>query len=510
MRLPLISICVVLGAGLISTAVEAAEPKRVAIVVGNNAGSQSDVILRFAQRDATRVAQVLREIGAVQKSDLYLLLEQDADTVRQAFAEAEKQAAQSDGATIILFYYSGHADESGLHLGPTALPWSEIRKHLDESKASLRIALVDACQSGSLTNAKGFSLAPKLEAPDIESSGTALMVSAESTEAAQESLDLGGSFFTHYLVSALRGAADANKDHRITLAEAHSYTTANTRRATGTWGRTEQKPVYEFKITGHGDIVLTDLREGVARLQFDDALDGRVVVTERSSSHVVAETTKRGGESLELALPTGRYMVHLREPKSVFIAEVALPWGGNVTLSKEDMVRHSYQAVAQKGGIVEINRQRVRLGGGVQSAIVDGMGATPVARVAYGYKAAPFEIGARLVASYKSFPTVDTTVDASIFGAGLFFAYEYPLSVIDVRAWVVFEGQYWRQDVNLQGARSSSVFGGGLGAGVRVPIHWNFFGEASVESLIYLPNLEGRGRKPSATLAGDVAVGILF
>ena len=63
--------------------------------------------------------------------------------------------------------------------------------------------------------------------------GTALLVAAESSETAQESLALGGSFFTHFFVSGLRGAADLDGDQRVSLAEIRTYTTHATKTATG-------------------------------------------------------------------------------------------------------------------------------------------------------------------------------------------------------------------------------------------------------------------------------------
>ena len=58
--------------------------------------------------------------------------------------------------------------------------------------------------------------------------GTAFVTSTAVGEAAQESASIGGSFFTHHLDIALRGAGDADGDGRITLAEAFRYTAART------------------------------------------------------------------------------------------------------------------------------------------------------------------------------------------------------------------------------------------------------------------------------------------
>jgi uncharacterized caspase-like protein len=180
----------------------APKERRVAVVAGNNVGAPGDVPLRFAQRDAARMAQVLTEIGSVSRRDLFLVEGGDAEALRLALRKADELAAAEPA--VLIFYYSGHADERALHLGPTRLPWSEVQQFLTRGRARLRIALVDACQAGTLTTPKGFSLGPPLV--DSGQRGTAVLASAGSAEVAQEAISLGGSFFTHFLVSGLRGA----------------------------------------------------------------------------------------------------------------------------------------------------------------------------------------------------------------------------------------------------------------------------------------------------------------
>ena len=53
--------------------------------------------------------------------------------------------------------------------------------------------------------------------------GHAYLTSSSADEAAQESDRIGGSFFTHFLVTGLRGAADADSDKRVTLDEAYRF-----------------------------------------------------------------------------------------------------------------------------------------------------------------------------------------------------------------------------------------------------------------------------------------------
>jgi uncharacterized caspase-like protein len=98
----------------------------------------------------------------------------------------------------------------------------------------MRILIVDACRSGSLTRVKGGTPAPPFDVHvrgSDGSEGAAFLTSSAANEDAQESDALQGSFFTHYLVSGLLGAADSDGDRRVSLSEAYAYAYEGTLRA---------------------------------------------------------------------------------------------------------------------------------------------------------------------------------------------------------------------------------------------------------------------------------------
>jgi uncharacterized caspase-like protein len=97
---------------------------------------------------------------------------------------------------------------------------------------------------------------------DITTRGEALLTSSTSDELARESDALRGSFFTHHLVSGLRGAADQSKDGRVTLAEAYDYAYAKT----VTQAEGGQHPTFKYDLAGRGDVVLTALADAGAWL----------------------------------------------------------------------------------------------------------------------------------------------------------------------------------------------------------------------------------------------------
>lgn len=480
-----------------------AEGRRIAVVIANNFGGPRDPPLEFARRDALRVAQTFTELGFVAQSDLLLVLDGTAADAQAALQEAERRAESSETGMLIV-YYSGHADGDALHLGSSKLGWSELRDRMKASSAGLRLVIVDACQAGSLIAAKGLVPVRGSTTAEPKHRGTAFFMATESSELAQEAPALGGSFFTHYLVSGLRGAADANVDGVITLAEAQSYATNETTRATATWARAAQHPNYDFEFTGHGDVVLTSLREASAVLVLDPELEGHVAITETGSTLAVIELDKRAGGPLPLALPNGRYVVHIRGERAVWLAEVVLPWGGTRRLAADELSMRSYQTVSQKGGMVEVYGNRLELGLALQSSIVRGMGVLPVLHLSYGRRLGSFELGARIIGSRSRLQSIDTMVETTAIGGGLFLAYERPLGLVDLRGWVVAEAQLWRQEVALSAPRSSGIGGVGVGAGLRVPLWNQIFAELKLETITYGLNLDGEGH----TLRPTVAIGL--
>jgi hypothetical protein len=494
---------------LLPTATAVAAPRRMAIVAGNNFGAPGEPELRYAQRDARRVAETLRELGSVAQRDLVLLLDQDAAALRRALDEVDRNAAAEP--TVLIVYYSGHADGNGLHLGSSTLPWAELRQRLEGSRAQLRVALVDACQSGALTREKGFGLGPPLPPPpDAESRGTALLVASGSAESAQESASLGSSFFTHFLVSGLRGAADSDGDRRVTLAEAHAYTSLHTRQATSAWAVNVQHPTYHFDISGRGDIVLTDLREGGAELRLDASVSGHVVITERGSPLVVVESDEPAGTTLSFALPKGHYLVHVRKPNAVHLAEISLPWGGSITLGAHNFVARSYQEVAQKGAFIRLRRQRLWVSGAVASGVLDGIDAAGWVRLGYGVTLGPVELAGRLSYSRSAFHAVDTNLVANVLSAALLVTWERPLRRLDLRLSLIGEGQSWWESVARAGRRQAAVFGGGVGAGLRIPLWGRLFAETELDLMVYFPNVEDRGTQARASVLADAGLGVIF
>lgn len=286
----------------------AAEPRRFAVVVGSNDGDRLEERLRFAEHDARGVADVLAQLGGFHEEDVVLLRGADAAGVRRALTDVARRASASPEA-LVLFYYSGHADASALHLSGTRLPVRELLAAMEQTHAQVRVLVVDACRSGALTRTKGATPAEPFELDldrNFQGEGVAILASSSGDEDAQESDLLEGGVFTHHLVAGLRGAADISQDGDVTLNEAYRYGYEQTLRSTSA-GSFLQHPTYLVRLTGYDDLVLTrmDSEGPVGALVVDRP--GTYLFFDVSYERLVSEVVM--GEQGSLSLPVGRYGV---------------------------------------------------------------------------------------------------------------------------------------------------------------------------------------------------------
>ncbi len=314
---------------------DATSLRRFALLAAANNGGKERVLLRFAQSDAQAMARLLAELGGVDNRDRVLLLEPTPDKLRAAFASMKQkiEAARKKGVRLeFVFYYSGHSDEKGLLLNGQLLGYDEIRTLMTGQPADVRIALVDSCASGALTRAKGGKWRPPFTVDESSKvSGHAYLTSSSANEAAQESDRIGGSFFTHFMMAGLRGAADASRDGKITLNEAYQYAFSETLARTEKTSSGAQHPAYEFQLAGAGDLVLTDLRTTSSLLVIPAALEGRFFIRD-DAGRLVAEINKTSKQPMSFGLEPGTYTVVLEQGGKFLTGEVVLSTDSSVEL----------------------------------------------------------------------------------------------------------------------------------------------------------------------------------
>lgn len=311
--------------------------KRFALVVGANDGGADRVILRYAVSDAKAMKKVLEEMGGISPADSILLEEPDRRTLFTQLGKMKamiKKAKEEYRRVEAILYYSGHSDEQYILLGSEKISYKEYREAINGMKADVRIAILDSCAPGAFTRVKGGKkTAPFLLDTAYNMKGYAFMASSSSTEASQESDRLKASFFTHNLISGLRGAADMTPDGRITLNEAYQYAFNATLSQTENTMRGPQHPSYNIQMSGTGDVVMTDIQKSSSVLVIKKDVFGKIFIHNKENVLVI-ELTKPFGRDLELGLEHGKYRVLNIRDSHIFEAKITLKKGKCFELNK--------------------------------------------------------------------------------------------------------------------------------------------------------------------------------
>src|SRR5688500_8876958 len=132
------------------TVPSAPHPYAYGILVGTNAGGPGQQPLRYAEDDARKMAQVLKELGRYGSSDLRVLIHPDGKQVLAAIDDVAQKlrAHQAKGEqAVLVFYYSGHAKANAFNLGTEELSVVTLRDRLRQLPAQLTLVVLDACQS---------------------------------------------------------------------------------------------------------------------------------------------------------------------------------------------------------------------------------------------------------------------------------------------------------------------------------------------------------------------------
>lgn len=330
-----------------------AAPRRFAVIVGQAVGLPGDERLRFAETDAQRVAAVLRELGGFAAEDIVVLTRSKAAELRRALITVNARLREVPGETVLFVFYSGHADAEALHLAGTALAADELRDLVAGSSATARVLVIDACRSGGATRRKGGQRAAAfaIDVQDrLQSRGVAILHSSAEGEDSQESDRLAASFFTHYLVSALRGAADADGDGRVTLSEAFSFAAERTLSATARTVAGPQHPTYRFDLAGREDLVLTAPALAGASGGLAFAEPGSYLVQGKDATGPLVAEIEVDDRPRALALPDGEYLVTRRAPSFLLQGRFAVRAAVATAVRGASMERIAYAQVVRKGG----------------------------------------------------------------------------------------------------------------------------------------------------------------
>lgn len=450
------TIASLLIAGLVASS---SAPQRVALLVGNNHGALGRPALAYAEDDAREMQVVLQELAGVGQSEL--LLADGPAALELAFDRVAAVVQRSSGPTTLIFYYSGHADGSALHMNGGRYSYERLRQRLGGSGAQLFVAIVDACGSGQLVRAKGGQAVPVIDLDvsylDRTLKGGVVLTSSGPGELAQESEELQGSFFTHYLISGLRGAADTSGDGRVSLDEAYQFVYHQTLARTQSSLLGPQHPSYGVNLDGRGELVLAWRDQGGSTLLLPAAARGRYFVRSKRSSRIVAELEKLPEQELRISLTPGSYEITRLEPPTLWATSIELTRGAEHLLDPASMVGTPLSSRLAKG-----SEPSWEVGAAFRAGTGYLIDSTPLygGEVSLAWRLRPFEFGGRIgvrTSSYRRRDAIEVElVEGSLRAFGVFVA--EPFGGLDLHGgfevgwgWVRQRGQQASQVQAVEG-----------------------------------------------------------
>ena len=312
-------------------------PRLFGLVIGyNGSDDPAQAPLRYADDDAVKNAQLLKDLGA----DYVLLTDLDADTRRLypdvettlpthgAFATAierlnERMLAPENArrAHHLLVFYAGHGDvsqnEGFVHLADGHLSRTELRELLSLSKADVTHVIVDACKSYFLVFDRGpggerrpaLGQMPNEVASFPDNMGFLLSTSSAADTHEWEALQSG--VFSHEVRSALRGAADLDGDGKISYEEAAAFIFAANRMIPNA----RYRPAVFARAPGGAELSKATI------VDIGDRSDSRLRVGPGVDEHLYVEDSR--GNRISDLHPSSDLVVDLVLPASrpVFVRE---------------------------------------------------------------------------------------------------------------------------------------------------------------------------------------------
>lgn len=217
------------------------------LIVAINQYQNKEYNLNYAIADADAITNAIQKPAGQIFNQVFLTRLSDAEVTRagllQAFEDMISDAKEED---VFVFYYAGHGvmseeNQSKYYLIPHnitqlygdndqlkihAVSGEDIRDFSTRLKAQKQLFILDACQSGGITEmlASRGSSQEKAIAQLARSTGTYWLTASGSQQFATEFAQLGHGLFTYALLRALAGEADGGtKDGKITVGEIGAF-----------------------------------------------------------------------------------------------------------------------------------------------------------------------------------------------------------------------------------------------------------------------------------------------
>jgi hypothetical protein len=229
------------------TAASGFKGRRWAVVIGLSQYRDPRVpTLQYADADAKAFYEFLRSdlagMGGFAPENVRILLNQSATfrEIRVALFDFLKGATEDD---VVYIYFAGHGapdadrpedlylipyDADAENLSGTGLPMADVYTAIKRLYARQVVVITDACHSagvGGQTGTRNLAMnqinSAFVEQMQFSSGGSVVFTASEASQYSKEGPQWGGGHgvFTYYMLNALKGAADEDGDHIVSLGE---------------------------------------------------------------------------------------------------------------------------------------------------------------------------------------------------------------------------------------------------------------------------------------------------
>ena len=200
---------------LIPFAPASAKVYLVSVGITDYPGTSLD--LNLPAKDAKTIANLYKKNSSVTCCQL---LDAQA-TINNIVLAIEQTFASATTNDIVVLFYSGHGYPGGFCAYDGNIPYSKIKKAMAKSNCRNKMIFADACFSGKMRQS---STAPATTtSAATKNLNVMLFLSSRDNETSIERRGMKNGFFTTYLISALRGHADTNRDRTITANELFNH-----------------------------------------------------------------------------------------------------------------------------------------------------------------------------------------------------------------------------------------------------------------------------------------------
>ncbi len=222
-------------------------------------------VARFAERDASLMRRYAVEALGVNDDVEHLYFRSGSDVtggeMRKLFGETGWLARRVTENTDLVVYFAGHGAPDAARRAPYLLPFDADPGFVTETGYSLgalydRLArlparsitvILDACFTGLTRDGQALVRGARptvlsIEHPALLRRQMSVITAARDAEAAGDLPEAQHGLLTYWIARGLRGEADANGDHAITIAELGRFAEFGVRRTAARQDR-EQRPL---------------------------------------------------------------------------------------------------------------------------------------------------------------------------------------------------------------------------------------------------------------------------